>query len=109
MQSRYGLVNRAVRGAFWGARNIRFLELPLQEITARLDILVNNAAAGLVGSVEETSLEDFEGLFRVNMTGMFLVTRGAVPLIRAARGSIINICEWRGSADRRRVDLRLTC
>ena len=69
----------------------------------------HNAAAGLVGSVEETSLEDFEGLFRVNVTGMFLVTRGAVPLIRAARGSIINICEWRGSADRRRVDLRLTC
>ena len=62
----------------------------------RLDILVNNAAAGLVGSVEETSLEDFESLFRVNVTGMFLVTREAVPVIRAARGSIINIASVAG-------------
>jgi 2-keto-3-deoxy-L-fuconate dehydrogenase len=62
----------------------------------RLDILVNNAAAGLVGSVEETSLQDFEGLFRVNVTGMFLVTREAVPLIRAAHGSIINIASVAG-------------
>jgi 2-keto-3-deoxy-L-fuconate dehydrogenase len=62
----------------------------------RLDILVNNAAAGLVGSVEETSLDDFESLFRVNVTGMFLVTREAVPLIRTAHGSIINIASVAG-------------
>jgi 2-keto-3-deoxy-L-fuconate dehydrogenase len=62
----------------------------------RLDVLVNNAAAGLVGSVEETSLGDFESLFRVNVTGTFLVTREATPLIRASRGSIINISSVAG-------------
>jgi 2-keto-3-deoxy-L-fuconate dehydrogenase len=62
----------------------------------RLDILVNNAASGLVGSVEETSLDDFEQLFRVNVTGTFLVTREAIPLVRAARGSIINIASVAG-------------
>jgi 2-keto-3-deoxy-L-fuconate dehydrogenase len=62
----------------------------------RLDILVNNAASGLVGSVEETSLDDFEQLFRVNVTGMFLVTREAIPMIRAASGSIINIASVAG-------------
>jgi NAD(P)-dependent dehydrogenase (short-subunit alcohol dehydrogenase family) len=57
----------------------------------RLDILVNNAGIGLVGGVEETSLEDFQRIFRVNVEGMFLITRAAVPLIKASHGSIINI------------------
>ena len=56
-----------------------------------LDILVNNAGIGLVGGVEQTSLEDFDRLYRVNVMGMFLVTRAAVPLLLKSRGSIINI------------------
>lgn len=57
----------------------------------RLDVLVNNAGIGLVGSIEQTSLEDFRRLFRVNVEGTFLVTRAALPLLLARRGSIINI------------------
>jgi 2-keto-3-deoxy-L-fuconate dehydrogenase len=58
---------------------------------AGLDILVNNAGIGLVGGVEQTELADFERLFRVNVQGMFLVTRAAMPLLLASRGSIVNI------------------
>jgi 2-keto-3-deoxy-L-fuconate dehydrogenase len=61
-----------------------------------LDILVNNAGIGLVGSVEETSLDDFQRVFRTNVEGVFLVTRAALPLIRAARGSIINVASVAG-------------
>lgn len=61
-----------------------------------LDILVNNAGVGLVGNVEETSLDDFQRVFRTNVEGVFLVTRAALPLIRAARGSIINIASVAG-------------
>jgi NAD(P)-dependent dehydrogenase (short-subunit alcohol dehydrogenase family) len=57
----------------------------------RLDILVNCAGIGLVGGVEETSLEDFQRLFRVNVDGTFLVTRYAVPHLKASGGSIVNI------------------
>jgi 2-keto-3-deoxy-L-fuconate dehydrogenase len=57
----------------------------------RLDVLVNNAGIGLVGGIEQTSLEDFRRLFRVNVEGMFLVTRAALPLLLAARGVIVNI------------------
>ncbi len=57
----------------------------------RLDVLVNNAGIGLVGSVEETAAEDFERLMRVNVTGPFLMTRGAMPLLLASHGNIINI------------------
>jgi 2-keto-3-deoxy-L-fuconate dehydrogenase len=56
-----------------------------------LDILVNNAGIGLVGGVEETELGDFQRLFRVNVEGMFLVTREAVPLLSASRGAMVNI------------------
>lgn len=58
---------------------------------SRLDVLVNNAGIGLVGGVEETSLGDFERIFRVNVTGMFLVTRAAVPLLIASHGAMVNI------------------
>lgn len=56
-----------------------------------LDILVNCAGIGLVGTVEETSLADFQRLFRVNVEGMFLMTRAAIPLLVASHGSVVNI------------------
>ena len=56
-----------------------------------LDILVNNAGIGLVGGVEETEAEDFRRLFRVNVEGMYLVTRAAMPLLKTAHGCIVNI------------------
>jgi NAD(P)-dependent dehydrogenase (short-subunit alcohol dehydrogenase family) len=56
-----------------------------------LDILVNNAGIGLVGNVEETELGDFERLLNVNVTGMFLVTRAAMPKLLEAKGCVVNI------------------
>ena len=57
----------------------------------RLDILVNCAGIGLVGGVEETSLDDFQRLFRVNVDGTFLVTKYAVPHLKASGGSVVNV------------------
>jgi NAD(P)-dependent dehydrogenase (short-subunit alcohol dehydrogenase family) len=57
----------------------------------KLDILVNNAGIGLVGSIEDTSLEDFNRLLNVNVTGVFLVTKAAMPKLLASRGNIVNI------------------
>lgn len=57
----------------------------------KLDILVNNAGIGLVGGIEDTSEEDFERLFRVNVKGTFLVSRAAVPLLSASGGTMVNI------------------
>ncbi|HKE25716.1 MAG TPA: SDR family oxidoreductase [Bryobacteraceae bacterium] len=58
---------------------------------AMLDILINNAGIGLVGNIEETEKEDFERLLRVNVEGMYLVTRAAMPKLLASKGCIVNI------------------
>ena len=56
-----------------------------------LDILVNNAGIGLVGNIEETAHDDFQRLFRVNVEGMYIVTKAAMPLLLASKGCIVNI------------------
>ena len=63
----------------------------------KLDHLVNNAGIGLVGNVEETSLEDWNRLLKVNMTGVFLCTKLAIPhLLSSGKSSIINIASVAG-------------
>src|ERR1035438_3718780 len=56
-----------------------------------LDILVNNAGIGLVGNIEETPAEDFARLFRVNVEGMYLVTKAVIAKLVASKGVIVNI------------------
>jgi NAD(P)-dependent dehydrogenase (short-subunit alcohol dehydrogenase family) len=62
-----------------------------------LDILVNNAGIGLVGDIAGTSEEDFERVMKVNVNSVFLVTKAALPLLLASRGSIVNIGSVAGS------------
>jgi NAD(P)-dependent dehydrogenase (short-subunit alcohol dehydrogenase family) len=49
-----------------------------------LDVLVNNAGIGLVGGIEETALVDLQRLFRVNVEGLFLITKYCMPLLKSA-------------------------
>ena len=59
-----------------------------------LDILVNNAGIGMVGGIEETELADLQRLFRVNVDGLFLMTKYCIPLLKRSQGGpgkIINI------------------
>jgi len=57
----------------------------------KLDILVNNAGIGHVGGIEDCELADFERLYRVNVQGVFLMAKYAVPLLKASHGSMVNI------------------
>ena len=55
----------------------------------RLDILVNNAGISACGSVAETEPEVFQRLLTVNLVGPLLLSREALPHLRAAGGSIV--------------------
>lgn len=62
-----------------------------------LHCLVNNAGALLVGSVEQTSEEDWGRVIGTNLTGTFLVSRAALPELRRSGGStIVNIASVLG-------------
>jgi len=58
----------------------------------RVDVLFNNAGISGVGDVEETTLELWEQVMRVNVRGVFLMSRAVAPImIRQRSGSIINM------------------
>ncbi|MET8976386.1 SDR family oxidoreductase [Streptomyces sp. NPDC004539] len=58
----------------------------------RLTTMVNNAALSIPGSVLDTTVEDFDRMLAVNLRGVFLGCKYAVPaLLRAGGGSIINM------------------
>jgi 2-keto-3-deoxy-L-fuconate dehydrogenase len=57
----------------------------------QVDVVVNNAGIGLVGGATETELADFQRLFRVNVEGLFLVTKHSVPKLIASHGAMVNI------------------
>jgi len=58
----------------------------------RIDVLFNNAGVAGVGDLEETSLELWEHVMRVNVRGVFLMSRAVAPVMIAQRsGSIVNM------------------
>lgn len=72
---------------------VRAMLKAVQEKFGRLDVLINNA-----GTTTEVKPKDFDAMtveewdrvFAVNVRGLFLVTRAAVPMLRASRGCIVN-------------------
>ncbi len=63
----------------------------------KLDILVNAAAIEIEHTIEETSLEDWNRIFAVNVTGTFLTSKHAIPLLRkSSAASIINFGSYDG-------------
>ena len=63
----------------------------LADQQGRLDLLVNNAGISHVGTILETSVEDFERVLRVNAGGVFLCAREAVRLMvqQEPKGGVI--------------------
>ena len=63
----------------------------------KLDVLVNNAGIFPMFRVEETTVELWDQVMDINVTGVFLGTKHAIPAMRAAGGgSIINISSVAG-------------
>ena len=58
----------------------------------RLDALVNNAGVAVFAPLMETSDDDWRRVIEVNLTGPFICTKAAVPLMREqGGGAVVNI------------------
>ena len=75
----------------------KFLMQRVQDEQGKLDILVNAAGIEIEETIEGTSLEQWNKMFAVNVTGTFLTSKYALPLLRKSAGaSVINFGSYDG-------------
>ncbi len=66
------------------------------ETLGGLDVLVNNAGIFRSGSLSETSVEDFEAVWRANLLGPLAYCREALRHLVPRRGAVINVSSTLG-------------
>ena len=63
----------------------------------KIDVLVNNAGVAWIGPAFEMPLEALQAMLRVNVEGVFIVSRAVLPHMIARRsGSVVNLASWAG-------------
>ncbi len=65
-----------------------FIKLPVEKFGS-LDILVNNAGVGRFGNLQDFSTQDWDDMFEVNLRGMFLCIREALPYLKRQQESVV--------------------
>jgi 3-oxoacyl-[acyl-carrier protein] reductase len=63
----------------------------------RLDVLVNSAGVGIGGRLDDLATRHLDLQLGVNLRGLLLVTRAALPLLRESRGLVVNLASIAGT------------
>ncbi|KAL3986080.1 Enoyl-(Acyl carrier protein) reductase family protein [Acanthocheilonema viteae] len=61
-----------------------------------LDILVNNAGIIDKGTIEDTTLEQYDRIMSTNLRSMFYLTQQLIPQLIQSKGSIVNVSSVNG-------------
>jgi NAD(P)-dependent dehydrogenase (short-subunit alcohol dehydrogenase family) len=67
------------------------------EANGGLNVLVNSAGVGIAGKIGDMSTKHFDLQQSVNLRGAFLMTREALPSLRAAKGYVVNLASIAGT------------
>jgi 3-oxoacyl-[acyl-carrier protein] reductase len=73
--------------------SVRAMLDSVRKTFGRLDVLINNAgttASWKPKDLDTLSLEEWDRVFAVNVRGLFQVTRAAVPMLKEAKGCVVN-------------------
>jgi NAD(P)-dependent dehydrogenase (short-subunit alcohol dehydrogenase family) len=68
-----------------------------RERHGRLDVLVNSAGVGIAGDIDQLPVKQLDLQLDINLRGLMLVTAAALPLLREARGLIVNLASIAGT------------
>ncbi|KAF7845773.1 hypothetical protein BT93_L0691 [Corymbia citriodora subsp. variegata] len=71
-------------------------ELSKQLTDGKLDFLINNAGCGYFSPLLDVDIEKAKKQYDVNVWGMLAVTQAFFPLVRAARGTVVNQASMSG-------------
>ena len=78
------------------AEDVAFLAQTVAATTSHLDALLNNAGTAFAAPLELLSLEDLTAQFEVNVIAQVRVTQALLPLLKSAKGTIINVSSVSG-------------
>ena len=68
----------------------RVVETASQALSG-LDLVVNNAGVTIYAPIEKANLQTYDALFNLNVRAYFLISKYAMPKLKQARGTIVNI------------------
>ncbi len=71
------------------ASDVKALVKTATDTYGRLDVMFNNAGIGIPGTILDLDEGDFDRLFAVNVKGVFLGCKEAIPVMRAQGGGVI--------------------
>ncbi len=63
----------------------------------RIDVLVNSAGIIKNGSVETTTLDDWDKMMHINLRSVFILTQKCVPYLAETKGNIVNVSSVAGT------------
>ena len=90
---RAGRRAHAVQADLSRGRDVARLARAAADRFGRLDLLVNSASTFAPGDLLEVTAEEWDAVMAVNLRAPFLLVRETAPLLRAARGAVVNIVD----------------